>query len=52
MASFEFDSWSKSIALKEATVEALKTEDLDNEDALKLLTVKDIEDLGLTVGQK
>ena len=39
-------------ALKEATVETLKIEDLDSEDAPKILTAKDIEDLGLTVGLK
>ena len=42
----------KSNALKEATVQTLKKEDLDREEALKLLTAKDVEDLGLTVGQK
>ena len=51
-SQFDFASWSKSNALKEATVETLKKEDLDSEDALKLLTAKDVEDLGLTVGQK
>ena len=51
-SQFDFASWSKSNALKEATVETLKKEDLDREDALKLLTAKDVEDLGLTVGQK
>ena len=49
---FDFTSWSKRNALKEATVETLEKEDLDSEDALKLLTAKDVEDLGLTVGQK
>lgn len=52
MTSFDFNAWSEKLALKEATVEALKKEDLDNEDSLKLLTAKDIEDLGLTVGQR
>ena len=52
MTSFDFNAWSEKLALKEAIVEALKKEDVDNEDSLKLLTVKDIEDLGLTVGQR
>ena len=52
MASFDFESWCKTTQLKEATVETLKKEDLDSEEALKLLTPKDVEGLGLSVGQK
>lgn len=46
MASFDFNKWC--MQLKEATREALKKEDNDCEDALKLLTVKD----GLSVRHK
>ena len=42
----------KTIQLKEATVETLKKGDLDSEEALKLLTSKDVEELGLSVGRK
>ena len=52
MVSFAFTSWSKSNELKDATVEILKKEDVVREDALILLKEKDVEELGLTVGQK
>ena len=52
MASFYFESRCKTTKLKEATVETLKKEDLDSEEALKLLTPKDVEELGLSLGQK
>ena len=52
MATFDFNAWCTTTQLKEATVEALKTEDIDSERALKLLTERDVEELGLSVGQK
>ena len=52
MATFDFNAWCTTTQLKEATVEALKKEDIDSEGALKLLTEKDVEELGLSVGQK
>lgn len=54
MASFAFNKWCTTTQLKEATVDALKKEDLHCEEALKLLTVKDVEEFGLSlsVGQK
>lgn len=52
MANFDFKTWYKNSDLKEATVESLQTEDLDTEDALKLLQGNDLEKLGLTGGQK
>jgi len=45
MASFNFDTWCTS-------VDILKKEDLDIEEALQLLTVTDLEKLGLSIGQK
>ena len=38
MAPFDFESWVKQSVLKEATVALLQKNDLDNEEALKLLT--------------
>ena len=52
MATLDFNAWCTTTQLKEATVEALKKEDIDSEGALKLLTEKDVEELGLSVGQK
>ncbi|KAL9977192.1 hypothetical protein ACROYT_G014570 [Oculina patagonica] len=52
MTTFDFNAWCTTTQLKEATVEALKKEDIDSEAALKLLTEKDVEELGLSVGQK
>ena len=47
-----FESWCEANQLKEATIEVLKKEDLDSEEALKLLTSNDSENLGLSLGQK
>ena len=52
MSTFDFKSWCEGNQLKEATIEVLKKEDLDSEEALKLLTSNDSENLGLSVGQK
>jgi len=52
MTSFDFNKWCTTTQLKKTTVEALKKDDIDCEEALKLLSVKDVEDLGLSVGQK
>ena len=52
MSTFDFKSWCETNQLKEATIEVLKKEDLDSEEALKLLTSNDFESLGLSVGQK
>ena len=52
MSTFDFNSWYETNQLKEATIEVLKKEDLDSEEALKLLTSNDSESLGLSVGQK
>ena len=37
MESFEFKTWCKNSDLKEATVESLQKQDLDTENARKLL---------------
>lgn len=52
MSEFEFKSWCQANQLKEATIQTLRKEDLDSEEALKLLTANDTEALGLSVGQK
>ena len=52
MSTFDFKSWCEAYQLKEATIEVLTKEDLDSEEALKLLTSNDSENLGLSVGQK
>ena len=38
MSTFDFKSWCEANQLKEATIEVLKKEDLDSEEALKLFT--------------
>ena len=52
MLTFDFKSWCETNQLKEATIEVLKKEDLDSEEALKLHTSNDSENLGLSVGQE
>ena len=38
MASFKFNTWFTTTKLTEASVDTLKKEDLDTEEALQLLT--------------
>ena len=52
MASFNFDTWCTATKLTETSVDYLKKEDLDTEEALQLLTSTDLEKLGLSIGQK
>ena len=52
MASFNFDTWWTATKLTETSVDILKKEDLDTEEALQLLTPTDLEKLGLSIGQK
>ena len=52
MASFNFDTWCTATKLTETSVDILKKEDLDTEEALQLLTPMDLEKLGLSIGQK
>ena len=52
MASFNFDTWCTATKLTETSVDILKKEDLDTEEALQLLTPSDLEKLGLSIGEK
>ena len=52
MASFNFDTWCTATKLTETSVDILKKEDLNTEEALQLLTSTDLEKLGLSIGQK
>ena len=52
MASFNFDMWWTATKLKETSVDILKKEDLDTKKALQLLTPMNLENLGLSIGQK
>ena len=52
MASFNFDTWCTATKLTETSVDILKKEDLNTEEALQLLTLMDLENLGLSMGQK
>ena len=52
MANFNFDTWCTATKLTETSVDILKKEDLDTEEALQLLTLTDLDKLGLSVGQK
>ena len=51
MASFNFDTWCTATKLTETSVDILKKEDLDTEEALQLLTLTDLAKLGLSIGQ-
>ena len=50
MASFNLDTWCTATKLKETSVDILKKEDLDTEEALQPLTPTDLEKLGLSIG--
>ena len=50
MASFNVETWCTTTKLTETSVDTLKKEDLDTEEALKLLTPTDLEKLGLSKG--
>ena len=52
MASFNFDMWWTATKLTEASVDILKKEDLDTKKALQLFTPMNLENLGLSIGQK
>ena len=52
LASFNFDTWCTATKLTETSVDYLKKEDLDTEEALQLLTSTDLEKLGLSIGKK
>ena len=52
MSTFEFKPWCQANELKEATIHLMKKEDLDSDEALKLLTSNATELLGLSMGQK
>ena len=51
-ASVNFGTWCTATALTETSVNILKKEDLDTQEALQLLTPTDLEKLGLSIGQK
>ena len=50
--SFDFNKWCSDNGLKESTIETLKKNDLDSQDALKLVHANDIGTLDLTLGQR
>jgi len=50
MAGFDFKRWCNNSGLKEGTIEQLKKNDLDNQEALKLDSSDDIATLDLTLG--
>lgn len=52
MLTFDFKSWCEANQLIEATIEVLKKEDLESEEALKFLSSSDSENLGLIESQK
>ena len=51
MTSFEFE-WCSENRLKESSIETLKNNDLDSQDALKLVHVDDVGMLDFTLGQR
>lgn len=52
MTSFDFNKWCSDNGLKESTIEALKKNDLDSQEALKLVQADDVGTLDLTLGQR
>ena len=52
MSSFDFKKWCSDNGLKESTIETLSNNDLDSQDALKLVHADDIGMLDLTLEQK
>ena len=52
MSTFDFKSGCEANQPKEATINVLTKEDLDSEEALKLLTSNDSDNLGLSMSQK
>ena len=51
MASFNLDTLCTATKLKETSVDILKKEDLDTEEALQPLTPTDLEKLWMSIGQ-
>ena len=52
MSSFDFKKWSSDNGLKESTIETLRNNDLNSQDALKLVHADDVGTLDLTLGQR
>ena len=52
MLSFDFKKWCSDNGLKESTIEILRNNDLDSQDALKLVRADDVGTLDLTLGQR
>ena len=52
MSSFDFKKWCSDNGLKESTIETLRRNDLDSQDALKLVHADDVGTLDLTLGQR
>ena len=52
MTGFDFKKWCSENGLKQSTMETLEKNDLDSEDALKLVHADDVATLDLTLGQR
>jgi len=52
MTAFNFKKWCCENGLKQSTMETLEKNDLDSEDALKLVHADDVAMLDLTLGQR
>ncbi|KAL9976854.1 hypothetical protein ACROYT_G014191 [Oculina patagonica] len=52
MTSFDFKQWCQTFGLKEGTIEQLEKNDLDSQEALKLVNKDDVATLDLTLGQR
>ncbi|KAL9973663.1 hypothetical protein ACROYT_G020145 [Oculina patagonica] len=52
MTSFDFKQWCQTSGLKEGTIEQLEKNDLDSQEALKLVNKDDVATLDLTLGQR
>ena len=52
MSSFNLKKWCSDNGLKESTIETLRNNDLDSQDALKLFHADDVGMLDLTLGQR
>ena len=48
----EFNKWAKKVGLDDKTIKVLEREELDDYEALKVVSEKDLADLHLTIGMK
>ena len=48
----DFNKWARKMGLDDKTINALEREDLDDYDALRAVSEKDLNDIHLTIGMR